>query len=155
MQRVYTRCPEPRRVTGDCHAAALGWTRVKSCLTLGFIVPFTAKSVVYSPLSLSPLPLSHVLTSFNRTCSPPHASTSLSRSELPLAPSHVCVLDSAFLDGSETPRIGFQVHLTLRWVRCLSFSCVISTKASLKGSRCGKSGAESGTFLIRGCVSLL
>ncbi|TWW75621.1 39S ribosomal protein L23, mitochondrial [Takifugu flavidus] len=52
----------------------------------------------------------HVLTSFNRTCSPPHASTSLSRSELPLAPYHVCVLDSAFLDGSETPRIGFQAQ---------------------------------------------
>ncbi|TNN00541.1 hypothetical protein fugu_011787 [Takifugu bimaculatus] len=30
--------------------------------------------------------------------------------ELPLAPYHVCVLDSAFLDGSETPRIGFQAQ---------------------------------------------
>lgn len=125
---MYTRCPEPRRVTGNCHAAALGRSRVKSCLTLGFIVPFSAKSGVYSPLSLSPLPLSHVLTSFNTTCSPPRASTSLSRSELPLAPSRVCVQDPAFLDGSETPKLGFQVHLTLRWVRCLSFAALFPQK---------------------------
>lgn len=99
----------------------IGFSFVKSCLTHGFIVPFPAKPGVYSLFSLSPLLLGHVLTSFSMTCSPPHASTSLSRSELPLAPSSVCVVDSAFLDGRETLRLSFQVHPTVCWVRSLSF----------------------------------
>lgn len=131
------RCPELQRITGNCHATAFGSSWVKSYLALCFIVPPVARSGVYSTVvdpflrhpSLSQS-LPHIAYRNLLPPSPlPRASSSFSCSKLPLAPSSVCVLDPAFLDGSvrkcrETQRVlaGLSVF------RCFSgvwqlFSC--------------------------------